>query len=89
MSKGQHTGLDANSLELCSIEILTIASQFLEDHVLPDVHLSAMDAHNLGSGLFGGVGKFDLAIQPSRPEQGRIEHIRSAWGGWLGCMYGE
>lgn len=79
ISEGKHTGLDTDSLELCSVEILTVASQFLEYHVLPDVHLPAMDAHNLGSGLLGGVRELDLTIQPSRTEQGRIEHIGSVF----------
>ena len=77
VSEGKHTGLDTDSLELCSVEILAVASQFLEYHVLSDVHLPAVDAHNLGSGLLGGVRELDLTIQPSRTEQGRIEHVGS------------
>ena len=67
-SEGEHAGLDANGLELGAVEVLATAGQLLEHHVLPDVHLPAVDAHDLGSSLLGGVGQLDLAIQPSRTE---------------------
>lgn len=43
---------------------------------LVHVHLPAVDLDDAPSGLFGRVRQFDLAIQPPRPQQRRVQNVR-------------
>mmetsp|Transcript_3083 Transcript_3083/g.5205 ORF Transcript_3083/g.5205 Transcript_3083/m.5205 type:complete len:212 (+) Transcript_3083:249-884(+) len=40
-----------------------------------------MDSHDLCSSIFRGVWQFNLTIQPSRPQQCRVQNVRTVRGG--------
>lgn len=64
--QGDHTGLDANSLDHGTVEVLSGPGNLSEvDLLLRHVHLSGMDLQDLDSGILSWQREFDFTIQSS------------------------
>jgi hypothetical protein len=46
----------------------------------PDVHLAGVDLQDLGARVLVGVRELDLAVQPPRPHERRIQDVRPVGG---------
>ena len=57
-----HSGLDTNSLQLRTIELVRTPRQFLEVDAWPHSHLPTMYPENLHAAFFSGQREFNLSI---------------------------
>lgn len=71
----QHARLHADRLELRSVEVVGGARQLLKVDVRRDVHFAGVDLQDLGARVLRGVRKLDLAVQPPRAHQRRIQNV--------------
>src|SRR5690349_12863261 len=73
-TEGKHTSLNANSLDLCSVELITASRQLGPVNVLRHVHLSTVDPQDICTSLLVGDWELNLAVQTTRAKQRRIQN---------------
>lgn len=77
---GKTYGFHTNSLALGSVEVVRRPWELLKVDILADIHFPRVNLHDPSSGFFIGVGEFDLPIQATRSQQGRVKDIHSVSG---------
>lgn len=57
-----HTSLDTDSLQLCTIELVRTSCELVVVHVGRNSHLARVDLKNTGTGCFVREREFNLSI---------------------------
>lgn len=76
-----HACFDTHCLHLGPVEVFRASGQLLEvDALLVTTHLPAVDLHDLGSGVFIGMGELYLAVESAGPEESGVQDVGTVGG---------
>jgi hypothetical protein len=80
LAQGIHASLCAHTLELSTRAAIHLLSNLVQIDTTGEIHLAAVNAENVGSGLDTGGGELDLAVDTSGTEKGGVENVETIGG---------
>ena len=80
LAQGKHSGFCTHALELCATAAIHLLGDLGKVDASGEVHASAVDPENVGSGFDGWGWKLDFAVDSAGSEQCWIENVKAVSG---------
>ncbi|KAI6756744.1 hypothetical protein HG530_011342 [Fusarium avenaceum] len=80
LTESVHACFRTHTLQLGTRASIHLLGDLVEVDTTGQVHLAAVDAENIGSGLDAGWGELDLSVDTSWSQERRVENIETVGG---------